>query len=125
MIPEKYSKIPLEFRVWDKFNNRYYYWDNLSDYKIPSNYTSCCDLEQFIGLYDKNAKKIYAGDIIKMYGVLAAIGGQFLGFDDAGDVWMEDYLHIHTKYCGAGYHAIVQSFEEKDGKSVPIKCSYK
>jgi hypothetical protein len=35
------------------------------------------------------------------------------------------YQYIHTKYCGAGYRAIVQSFEEKDGKSVPIKCSYK
>ena len=35
------------------------------------------------------------------------------------------YQYIHTKYCGAGYHAIVQSFEEKDGRSVPIKCNYK
>ena len=35
------------------------------------------------------------------------------------------YQYIHTKYCGAGYHAIVQSFEERDGRSVPIKCNYK
>jgi len=35
------------------------------------------------------------------------------------------YQYIHTKYWGAGYHAIVQSFEEKDGRSIPIKCNYK
>ena len=116
MIPEKYSKIPLEFRVWDKFNNRYYYWDNLSDHKIPSNYTSCCDLEQFTGLYDKNAKKIYAGDIVKMYGVLEAIGGEFLGYDENGDVWMKDYIKdwvgvvVWQKY-GARYMIL---FEDKE-----------
>lgn len=38
---------------------------------------------------------------------------------------IDGYQYIHTKYCGNGYHTMTQSFEEKDGKSVPIKCKYK
>lgn len=38
---------------------------------------------------------------------------------------MDGYQYIHTKYCVKGYHAMTQSFEEKDGRSIPIKCKYK
>jgi hypothetical protein len=35
------------------------------------------------------------------------------------------YQYILTKYCCAGQHTMTQSFEEKDGRSIPIKCNYK
>lgn len=35
------------------------------------------------------------------------------------------YQYILTKYCYDGHHTLVQTFEEKDGRSVPVKCKYK
>ena len=51
-----------------------------------------------------------------MYGVLEAIGGEFLGYDENGDVWMKDYIKdwvgvvVWQKY-GARYMIL---FEDKE-----------
>jgi len=43
---------------------------------------------------------------------------------------IDGYQYIHTKYSNTKYswvgsHTMIQSFEEKEGRSVPIKCIHK
>ena len=61
----------IKFRIWVKSEKKMYDWyDNQQIIKdaIPDDagdeWTADCELMQFTGLYDKNDKPIYEGDII-------------------------------------------------------------
>ena len=54
----------IKFRIWDDYLKTFIYFDLFSAFgRIPSD---CRDnIQQFTGLFDKNGKEIFEGDIIQ------------------------------------------------------------
>ncbi len=71
----------IKFRAWDKSIKKMIYpklWDN----SMPSNWEHWYELDQFIGLFDKNGNEIYEGDIISSGGkescIVEYVGTEFM-----------------------------------------------
>ena len=57
----------LRFRLWDKEKKCFTYVGLRN--KLPINYYDFYEVQQFTGLFDKQGKEIYEGDIVEIEGI--------------------------------------------------------
>lgn len=98
-------KREIKFRAQKKTSKEWIYWDILDGFSNPKQIIDESTIGQFTGLYDKNGKEIYEGDIVEVTVFCKEI--KIIKWRD-GVFWCEepgsrfDCHPLHEKECFAG-----------------------
>lgn len=94
---------PIEFRVWDSINKTYLDYDLFFNYRTFSRFLRSRKSlhieeeglipQQYIGIEDKHAKKVYEGDIVKY----SWTAGENEVEHDVGEIFFEEAIFYISK----------------------------